>query len=149
MVLPYAGEKVLLQSFEKDGTIVWDGFGSFYVNGDDPKKIAQKVFLDSFKQNLDLEALVERAKLKYFIRKPAELVDLDITIYFANLADTSLSIKNTEWFNSLSIPYDKMHVATGKWLPVLLQKPELLKASVRIDQPGDHTKGAVTGFEIE
>ena len=149
MVLPNANGKLLLQSFESDGQTIWDGFGGFYVSGDDPKKTAQKVFFDSFKQSINPETLVRRAKLKYFISKPSGLVDLDISIYFANLADTSLSTKKTKWFNTSNIPYDQMHVATGKWLPLLLKKPELFKATIRVDQPGDHTKGIVTEFTVQ
>ncbi len=146
MVLPNADGKVLLQSFESNGQTIWDGFGCFYSSGEDPKKTAQKVIFDSFKLSLDTEALVERAILKYFITKPTGLVDLEITVYFANLADASLSSNNIKWFDNLNIPYGQMHVATGKWLPIILKKPELLKAVVQVDQPDDHTQGTVTEF---
>lgn len=149
MVLPVVGDKVLLQWFESKGQTMWDGFGSFYPNDNDSKVTAQKVFADSFKQSISPENLVERAKLKYYISKPSGLVDLDITIYFANLTTTSLSGKNTKWFDETNIPYSQMHVATGKWLPVLMKKPDLLKATLRVDQPGDHTNGTVTEFTVQ
>ena len=149
MVLPVVGGKVLLQWFKNNGQTIWDGFGSFYLNGNDSKVTAQKVFADTFKESISPENLVERAKLKYYISKPSGLVDLDITIYFANLTTTSLSGKNTKWFNETNVPYNQMHVATGKWLPILMKKPELLKAILRVDQDGDHTKGVVIEFTTQ
>lgn len=149
MVLPFSKGKILLQSFENKGETVWDGFGSFYSNSDSPEATAQKVFADKFKQNIRPEDLIVRANLQYLISKPSGLVDLEITIYFANVADTSLGGDNLKWFDDSNIPYEQMHIATGKWLPVILKRPELLKAIVRVDQPGDHTKGAVTEFATQ
>lgn len=149
MVLPKLKDKLLLQSFEKDGDTTWDGFGSFYDGDDDPKETAQKVFEDSFADKIGDNRLVERAKLKYFIHKSTGLVELDITVYFAFPVDASLKRENSEWFDTANIPYSQMHPATGRWLPLLLKDTALLKAVISIEQPGDHTKGIVTEFTQE
>ena len=67
MVLPVVGGKVLLQWFKNNGQTIWDGFGSFYLNGNDSKVTAQKVFADTFKESISPENLVERAKLNMLL----------------------------------------------------------------------------------
>lgn len=148
MVLPVRHGKLLLQSFVKDGQQAWDGFGRFYQAGETPKETAVRVFADNFMQAIDPARLVQRAQLQYFIDKSEGLVDLKITIYFAEVTSGSIEAENTEWFELSNIPYKQMHQATGKWLPILLGKPELLKATIRVNQPGDHTSGEVSEFTI-
>jgi hypothetical protein len=148
MILHWAAGKVLLQSLESDGKTAWDGFGSFYSANDSAKETALQVFVDNFKDNMKLEGLVEKAKLKYIIDKPSGLVDLDTTIYFANVGDKSLDSKNAKWFEVSQIPYAQMHAATSKWLPILIEKKALVTATIRVDQPGGHTQGSVAEFTV-
>ncbi len=53
------------------------------------------------------------------------------------------------WFTPGDVPYGQMHPATGKWLPLLLAGRMLVEATVKVYQPGDHTKGEVTEFTID
>ncbi|MEI6481621.1 MAG: hypothetical protein WCO19_04975 [Candidatus Saccharibacteria bacterium] len=150
MVIPRCRDKILLQSFKNsNGDLVWDGFGNFYQDNEDPESTAEAVFSEHFKTELPPDLLKVRAQLNYLINKPDGLVDLDVTAYFADV-DEDLSLpEHTNWFPIDAIPYSKMHVATGKWLPIILKKSSLLKAEIRVEQPGDHTKGIVTEFNLK
>ena len=53
-----------------------------------------------------------------------------------------------QWFAPSEIPYLQIHEATGKWLPIILNKPDLLTATIKVAQPGNHTAGKVTEFTI-
>lgn len=136
---------ILLQSWTKDGTTTTDGFGSFYQPGDDPKQIAQKELSEKCSTRANL---VEAANLQYFMDKPTGLVDLKITIYFADIAEEPILQEQMHWFAPDAIPYSQMHEATGKWLPIILKHPALLRATVKISQPGHHTAGKVTEFTV-
>lgn len=146
MVLPRRTDgSILLQSWTNEQGTVTDGFGSFYQAGEDPKQTAQKVLATNF----DTKALLtEAARLQYFITKPTGLVDLKVTVYFAAVAEDLKLQETMQWFVPSDVPYARMHDATGKWLPVILEHSRLLVATIRVEQPGDHTKGKVTEFTV-
>lgn len=149
MVLPYIENKLLLQSFSDDGQTIWDGFGSFYQKGEDSKVTAQKVFVENFNSDIKLHNLTERAQLTYFITKPTGTVELKVTVYLAEVKSINIDNKKMKWFESTAIPLSHMHPATVKWLPGLLQDASYLNGIIRVDQPGNHTKGTVTEFTIQ
>jgi hypothetical protein len=150
MVLPKRASSILLQSFTNDeGGIIWDGFGCFYKLGDNPLKVALQVFSNNFKSGLDSRSLHQTADLNYFINKPDGLVDLRISVYFADTDDELAVTGQMDWFDQDDVPYNHMHPATAKWLPIILVKPaELLTATVKAEQPGHHTTGKVTSFVV-
>lgn len=150
MVLPRDNDSVLLQSFTDDaGAITWDGFGSFYTANDQPLETALKVSLDNFGATINPASLHERAKLRYLINKSSGLVDLHITIYFADVSPNHQTAQQTHWFDQGGIPYAHMHPATGKWLPIILEGSKQLTATIKVEQPGDHTTGEVTDFIVD
>lgn len=146
MILPRRSDgSILLQSWTKEGVTTTDGFGSFYQPNENPEQIAKKELADNF----GIEAILTRAaQLQYFMDKPTGLVDLKITIYFADVEKTPNLQQQMHWFAPNDIPYSQMHEATGKWFPIILEKPELLTATIKVSQPGDHNTGKVTEFTI-
>ena len=146
MVLPRRQEgSILLQSWTKEDGVVTDGFGSFYQAGEDSMQAASKVMAE-----FGIKAqLVEAARLQYFMDKPTGLVDLKIVVYFADIEDDPSLQEQMHWFASDDVPYNQMHPATGKWLPLLLAGQVPLKATIKVHQPGHHTKGKVTDFAVE
>jgi hypothetical protein len=146
MVLPRRKDgNILLQTWANKSGTTTDGFGSFYQFDEEPMQIAQKELAEHFNVKAKL---TEAARLQYFMNKPTGLVDLKITIYFADITETPVMQEQMRWFAPSDIPYKQMHEATGKWLPIILESPELLTATIRVDQPGDHTVGKVTEFII-
>jgi hypothetical protein len=150
MVLPMHNDTILLQSFTDDmGGVIWDGFGSFYAPTDTPLATAIEVFSDIFKLTPSADSLHEAASLNYFIRKSTGLVDLHITVYFADADDKLVITGQMTWFNQNEIPYKQMHPATGKWLPIVLKSSEPVDATIKVEQLGDHTTGKVTAFVVK
>ena len=150
MVLPITGNQILLQSFTNpDDSIIWDGFGRFYTNKEDPISTAEAVSLDYFKSISLPIKLDERARLNYFIEKPGGMVNLDVTVYTAE-TDIGLQMPDhAKWFTIGEIPYVQMHQATGKWLPLLLSRSEHIDAKIKVEQLTDHTAGVVTEFTVQ
>ena len=146
MILPRRSDgSILLQSWTKESVITTDGFGSFYQPDDDPEQTAQR----ELTKNFGIEAaLTKAAQLQYYMDKPTGLVDLKITIYFADVKEYPKLQKQMHWFAPSDIPYPQMHDATSNWLPIILEKPELLTATIKVSQPGDHTAGKVTEFTV-
>ncbi len=146
MVLPRRSDgNILLQTWTKEGKTTTDGFGSFFQPGDDPEQIAQKELTEQF----GIKAtLTQAAQLQYFMDKPTGLVDLKLTVYFADVTEDPRLQEQMHWFAPSDIPYSQMHEATGKWLPIIIEKPGLLTATIKVSQPGDHTVGKVTEFTI-
>ena len=146
MVLPHRQDgSILLQTWETENGTVTDGFGSFYQEGEDPEQTAAKVLEES-----SIQAQLHKvARLQYFMDKPTGLVDLKITIYFADIEKEPALQEQMHWFAPDDIPYKQIHPATGKWLPLLLGGHIPLKATIKVYQPGHHTKGKVTAFTIE
>jgi hypothetical protein len=91
------------------GGIVTDGFGSFYQADEDPKQTAAKEL-----SKFGVKALLtEVARLQYFMDKPTGLVDLKITIYFADIEEEPSLQEQMHWFSPGDIPYVQIHPATG------------------------------------
>lgn len=150
MILPKKPEAVLLQSFTDDsGAVTWDGFGSFYETDQQPMVVAEEVFKAAFEATPKADAWHEVAHINYFINKPTGLVDLRTIIYFADWGASLVSPPAFRWFGLADIPYQRMHPATGKWLPLVLQGGGLLTARVSVEQPGHHAAGRVTEFSVE
>ncbi|HSX30326.1 MAG TPA: NUDIX hydrolase [Candidatus Saccharimonadales bacterium] len=146
MILPRRqDDSLLLQSWTNEDGTVTDGFGSFYQANEDPKQTAAKE-LGKFEIKAQLS---EVARLQYFMDKPTGLVDLKITIYFADIEEEPLLQEQMHWFAPDDVPYAQIHPATGKWLPLLLAGQIPLKATIKVHQPGHHTKGKVTEFTVE
>ena len=143
MILPRRENgEVLLQSWTNAEATIIDGFGSFYRADEGSEETAQRVLGE-----WDIKArLTKAAQLQYYINKPTGLVDLRITIYFADVTADPPMRKTMQWFKPTGIPYAQMHPATGKWLPLLLNGQVPLEATVKVNQQGDHTKGIVTEF---
>ncbi len=149
MVLPRADNKILLRSFNDDeGGVHWDGFGSFYKVSNAPDATAVDVYSENFNTALSPGSLNNVADLTYFIDKPTGLVELHVTVYFAD-SDDDLTI-NAEmmWFDQTQIPYLQMDESTGKWLPIVIKNTKLLTAMIKVEQSGDHTSGRVTDFIV-
>ena len=146
MVLPRREDGgILLQSWTTEDGTTTDGFGSFYQADEDPKQTAEKVMAE-----FGIKAqLAEVARLQYFMDKPTGLVDLKIAIYFANIKEEPSLQEQMHWFAPDDIPYAQIHPATGKWLPLLLAGQIPLRATIKVHQPGHHTKGKVTEFTVE
>ncbi len=144
MILPRSKDGgILLQSLVDKSTTTMDGFGSFYQPKEEPLKTANLVMNDYFDTGAQL---TEAARLRYLINKPSGMVHLKVTVYFANIAETLKLQRNMYWFQPNDIPYKEMHPATGKWLPLIINQSGLLTATVKINQPEDHTSGKVTEF---
>lgn len=145
MILPRRPDgSLLLQTWTNEQGTITDAFGSFYAIDENPEQIAQRE-LKSF----DIQAqLSEVAHLQYFINKPTGLVDLRLTVYFADITDEPPLRPTMHWFAPADIPYKEMHPATGKWLPLLLDGHVPLQATVHVEQKGDHTTGVVTDFTL-
>lgn len=146
MVLPRRSDgSILLQSWTTDEGATTDGFGSFYQANEDPKQTAEKVLSEfAIKARLN-----EAAKLQYFMDKPTGLVDLKITVYFADIDAEPWLQEQMHWFAADEVPYGQIHPATGKWLPLLLGGKVPLRAAVKVHQPGHHAKGKVTEFTVQ
>jgi hypothetical protein len=97
MVLPRRQDgSILLQSWANEDGIVTDGFGSFYQPDEDPKQAAAKVL-----SKFGVKArLVESARLQYFMDKPEGMVDLKITVYFAQIEEEPVLQEHMHWFAS-------------------------------------------------
>ncbi|HSX05374.1 MAG TPA: NUDIX hydrolase [Candidatus Saccharimonadales bacterium] len=146
MILPRRNDgSILLQTWTKEGKTITDGFGSFFQPGDDPEQIAQHELTEQFGIKADL---TQAAQLQYFMDKPTGLVDLKITVYFADVTGNPILQEQMHWFAPSDIPYSQMHEATGKWLPIILKMPELLTATIKVAQPGHHTAGKVIEFTV-
>lgn len=156
MVLPCHVDTILLQSFTNDDNVtIWDGFGTFHTHSDNPEDVALKVLHDilgtEFAGKLD-----KAAELHYEIRKlkktVGETVQLTVSVFFAAMPSLPPMTVSQAWFKTDQIPYASMHPATAKWLPLILQKQNLLQehglltASIVVEQPGDHTSGKVIEF---
>jgi hypothetical protein len=149
MVLPrHADGSLLLQSWtNKTGGVITDGFGSFYSANENSKDTAERVFTETF-GTID-HALFMAAQLQYHINKPSGLVDLRVSVYFAHTKSELPLAEHISWFLPSQIPYDQIHPATGKWLPLLLtERTATLRATIEVEQPGDHTTGTVTQFKV-
>lgn len=147
MVIPHRKDgSILLQTWTNEQDTVTDGFGSFYQAGEAPRQTAKKVLTEDFNIQGNF---TEVARLQYFIDKPTGLVDLKITIYFADVTEEPSLQEQMHWFTPGDVPYAQMHPATGKWLPLLLNGQVPLLATIKVHQPGDHTKGVVTEFTVK
>ena len=146
MALPRRKDnRILLQSWTKENVTITDGFGSFYHPDENPEQIAKRELAGNF----GIEAtLTKAAELQYFMDKPTGLIDLKVTVYFADVMEDPKLQQQMCWFSPSDIPYSQMHDATGKWLPIILEKPELLTATIKVSQPGNHTAGKVTEFTV-
>jgi hypothetical protein len=146
MILPRRKNgNILLQTWTNDKGTITDGFGSFYQVDEDSQVIAQNVLTE----NLGIEAeFTKAARLQYFIDKPTGLVDLKITVYFADIEQEPSLQEQMYWFAAIDVPYVQMHPATGKWLPLILSGHTPLLATIKVHQPGDHTAGQVTSFVV-
>lgn len=146
MILPRREDgRILLQTWDTEHGVITDGFGSFYQPDEDPAQIAQN---ELAKFDITTQ-LTEAARLQYFMNKPTGLVDLKITIFFADILEEPELQEQMHWFTPSEVPYDQMHPATGKWLPLLLNGQVPLKATIKVDQPGHHTQGTITEFTVE
>lgn len=146
MVLPRSGDEILLQSFQSGEDKFWDGFGSFYTVDEKPVTVARRVAEEYFGQSLSKTDFRKRAQLQYFIEKPDAFVELNVIVYFVEVAKEQINTDNFRWFTQQKIPYSNMHAATQQWLPILLNKPKLLTATIRIHQPGTHSTGEIKEF---
>lgn len=144
MVLPRRDDGgILLQSWTNERGTITDGFGSFYQEGESPGQTAQRVLAEDLNVHVPVD---EVARLQYFMDKPTGMVDLQVTVYFAVVtADTPLP-EAAGWFMPSDVPYAQMHPATAKWLPMLLDGQVPLKATIKVNQQGDHTTGKLTEF---
>jgi hypothetical protein len=95
MILPRRSDgSILLQSWTKKGITTTDGFGSFYQPNENPKQIAKKELANNF----GITAILTRAaQLQYLMDKPSGLVDLKITIYFADVKENPNLQKQMHW----------------------------------------------------
>jgi len=149
MILPRHANSILLRKFTDNvGQPTYDGFGSFYKESELPDEVAHRVLEENLQTKLSSQVVRKAAELKYYINKPTGLVDLNITVYFADISDYQDNAEVMQWFELTEIPYTQMHQATQKWLPVVLTLPELLKATVHIEQPDGHATGTVSEFTI-
>jgi hypothetical protein len=146
MVLPRREDgSILLQTWTDEHGIITDGFGSFYHEHKNLLETVQKVLVE--KINIKAQ-LVKAAKLQYFIDKPSGLVDLEVTVYFADVVEEIKNSKEMHWYTADDIPYEQMHPATEKWLPLLLNGNTTLRATIKVDQPGHHATGRVIEFLV-
>jgi hypothetical protein len=146
MILPrHKDGSILLQTWTNDKGTTTDGFGSFYQPDEDPQETARK----ELTKNFGIEAeFTLAARLQYFMDKPTGLVNLKITIYFADFKEEPSLQEQMQWFAPNKVPYKRMHPATGKWLPLVLSGHTPLLATIKVHQPGDHTAGQVTSFVV-